>query len=332
MNRKDFLRGVGLAGFSSLIPFKGTFAGEAGDTALEGCTLIPTETEGPFPLDLTENQAFFRSDVREDRAGARFNLKIKINGVGNCGAMSGVRVNIWHCDKDGFYSGYDNSMNPGQAGLTYLRGYQITDSNGEVNFTTIFPGWYQGRICHIHFQVRTSSSYAVVSQMSFDPAAKNAVYANNSSIYTKGADPMTFSSDNIFSDGYSLQLCSLTQNSDGSYDGYFEAAVAGNGTGIGHIEKQNAKYYALGDLYPNPVGAQAQLPLTLLQPATVKCLLFDINGRNLGEVCSVALSAGTHELSLDLDKYQLPAGNYAYVVRVIHADGVFGESRVLTKK
>lgn len=332
MNRKDFLRGVGLAGFSSLIPFKGTFAAGADDNALAVCTLIPTETEGPFPLDLTENQTFFRSDVREDRAGVRFNLKIKINGVGDCGPMAGVRVNIWHCDKDGYYSGYDNSMNPGQAGKTYLRGYQITDSNGEVNFTTIFPGWYQGRICHIHFQVRTSSSYAVVSQMSFYPAAKNAIYANNSSIYTKGADPMSFTSDNIFSDGYSLQICSLTQNSDGSYDGYFEAAVAGNGTGIGHIEKQNARYYNLGNLYPNPVVSKATLPIALHQSATVKCLLFDINGRNLGEVFSGQLGAGGHELSLDLAKYNLAAGNYAYVVRVIHADGTFGESRVLTKQ
>lgn len=331
MKRSDFLKGIGLASVGSLIPFKNALADNGNNSTLSVCELIPSETEGPFPLDLTENQTFYRSDVREDRTGIRLNLKLKINGVGNCGAMQNVRVNIWHCDKDGLYSGYSNSQNQGQAGLTYLRGYQITDSNGEVNFTTIFPGWYSGRICHIHFQVRTSSSYAVVSQMAFDTAIKNGIYAANSSIYTKGADPMTFSSDNIFSDGYSLQLCTLTQNSDGSYDGYLEVAVAGNGVGIGHIEKQNAKNYSLENIFPNPVKDTATLPLTLVKDADVKVLLFDINGKEVGQLFSGRLSAGSQNIQLNLSSYNLQAGNYAYVLKVSNTDGVFGESKMLTK-
>src|SRR5690606_34097737 len=110
---------------------------------------------------------------------------------------------------DGLYSGYSQSNNPGQAGLTYLRGYQYTDANGEVDFLTIFPGWYIGRICHIHFQVHVSSSYSAISQLTFPIAAKNALYAAHAGIYTKGADPLTYSSDNIFSDGYQYQLATL---------------------------------------------------------------------------------------------------------------------------
>jgi protocatechuate 3,4-dioxygenase beta subunit len=43
----------------------------------------------------------------------------------------------------------------------YLRGYQITDSNGAVQFKTIFPGWYSGRTVsiewceHIHLPALT---------------------------------------------------------------------------------------------------------------------------------------------------------------------------------
>ncbi|HZA63876.1 MAG TPA: hypothetical protein VE573_13460 [Nitrososphaeraceae archaeon] len=30
-------------------------------------------------------------------------------------------------------------------GKLLLRGYQMTDDNGTVQFTTIYPGWYEGR-------------------------------------------------------------------------------------------------------------------------------------------------------------------------------------------
>ena len=180
------------------------------------CTLIPSETAGPFPLDLTANPFYFRQDVRENKTGVQLNLKLKIIGLSNCLPMQNARVNIWHCDKDGLYSGYGD-----QQGLTYLRGYQMTNANGEVEFVTIFPGWYTGRICHIHFQVFVSSSYAAISQLTFPIATKNAIYAANPSLYTKGADPLTFSNDNIFSDGYSYQLATLTPNIQmGGYDSY----------------------------------------------------------------------------------------------------------------
>jgi protocatechuate 3,4-dioxygenase beta subunit len=31
----------------------------------------------------------------------------------------------------------------------------MTDENGTVQFTTIYPGWYEGRAIHIHAKVRT---------------------------------------------------------------------------------------------------------------------------------------------------------------------------------
>jgi protocatechuate 3,4-dioxygenase beta subunit len=38
--------------------------------------------------------------------------------------------------------------------LTFLRGIQLTGPDGAVAFQTIFPGFYQGRVNHIHFKVR----------------------------------------------------------------------------------------------------------------------------------------------------------------------------------
>ena len=221
-----------------------------------GCVLIPTETAGPYPLDLSANTTFFRQDLRESKTGVQLNLKMKILGLENCGPMQNVRVNIWHCDKDGLYSGYNTGENAGQQGLTYLRGYQFTDANGEVEFITIFPGWYNGRICHIHFQVYVSSSYAAISQLTFDVNDKNALYAAYPSLYTKGSDPVSLASDNIFSDGYVYQMATLTPNTTtGGYDSYLEVTVKGSGTlGIGNEEKETAKQLQLDRISRTPTG------------------------------------------------------------------------------
>ena len=100
-NRRDFIKLAGLAGTASILA-----AGAADaqviipEKTTAGCTLIPSETAGPFPLDLTENTTFFRQDVRETQTGVPLNLKIRVVGVDNCQPMQNVRVNIWHCSKD----------------------------------------------------------------------------------------------------------------------------------------------------------------------------------------------------------------------------------------
>ena len=147
MNKRYFLKISGLAGVATVIPTH-IFASEKKEEEATVCTLIPTETAGPFPLDLTSNTFYFRQDIRETELGVPLKLKMKINGIGNCGVMQNVRVNIWHCNSLGKYSGYGTEV-----GKTYLRGYQITDANGELEFLTIFPGWYPGRVCHFHFQI-----------------------------------------------------------------------------------------------------------------------------------------------------------------------------------
>jgi protocatechuate 3,4-dioxygenase beta subunit len=37
--------------------------------------------------------------------------------------------------------------------LTFLRGIQLTTTDGAVSFRTVFPGFYMGRTNHIHFKV-----------------------------------------------------------------------------------------------------------------------------------------------------------------------------------
>ena len=333
MKRKDFLKGLSLLGLGAVAPVSAAEAAVRKIDPTASCTLIPTETAGPFPLDLTANSTFFRQDIRESKTGVQLNLKLKIIGNSDCNPMPNVRVNVWHCDKDGLYSGYDQTNNAGQAGLTYLRGYQMTDANGEVEFVTIFPGWYTGRICHIHFQVYVSSMYAAISQLTFDVNTKNAIYASNSSLYTKGADPMTFSSDNIFSDGYTYQLVTPTANTTtGGYDAYLEVTVQGGGvaTGLAALEPETGGQFVLKQNFPNPYSEETTIPFTLKNNSFVKLDLFDLSGKKIKEILNAELAAGEHAIPVDTVKLGIAAKNYIYQLEVKNTNGTYRQCKMMT--
>ena len=328
MKRKDFLRGFGLAGLTTMLP-KPTFidAKLTSGPLPPNCVLIPSETAGPFPLDLSENQAFFRQDVREDRAGVRHDIKMKIIGLENCLPMQNVRVNIWHCDKDGLYSGYQTEV-----GKTYLRGYQITDANGEVNFVTIFPGWYTGRICHIHFQAYVSSVYAAVSQFTYPIAEKNAIYEEHDEIYTKGPDPRNFNQDGIFADGYTYQLATLTPNSEtGGYDSYLEVTIQGSGiTGLAEAEPETGGQFKLYQSQPNPYSEEAIVPFEMYFPGDAYLELYDLSGKKLVELKQTGLHVARHRFLVSPLRLGLPVANYAYQLRVENNSGTFRQAKMMT--
>ena len=336
MERKHFLKSIGLAGAAAVIPFGRTFAQGTENKATGNCVLIPSETEGPFPLDLTANNTYFRNDVREGKPGVTLNLKMKIIGLANCLPMQNVRVNIWACDKDGIYSGYNNAQNPGSTTTTYLRGYQMTDAYGEVNFTTIFPGWYNGRICHIHFQVYVSAVYKAVSQLTFPIADKNALYAANSSLYTKGSDPMSLTQDDIFKDGYGYQMATLTQNTDGSYSSYssyLEVTINGTGagaTGLANYEGETGGQFKLGQNYPNPYRTQTTIPFSLKTASVVKIGLFDLMGRRVAEIDKGSMNAGEQKVSVNPAGMGIAAGNYIYQLEVSNSEGTFRQCKMMT--
>jgi protocatechuate 3,4-dioxygenase beta subunit len=329
MRRIDFLRGFGFVGVGSILAPKVIPATRSLTSAPvpPECILIPAETAGPFPLDLSENQTFFRQDVTEDRTGVRHDIRIKVIGLENCLPMPNVRVNIWHCDKDGNYSGYGN-----QTGLTYLRGYQLADANGEVNFTTIFPGWYNGRIAHIHFQVWVSSVYAAISQFTYPIAEKNAIYADNASLYTKGADPLNFNQDGIFADGYQYQLATLTPNVDtGGYDSYFEVAVQGTGiTGLWNAAPETGGHFVLKQNHPNPFLGDTTVPFTLNTPSDVALEIWDLSGKKRNQLNKYGLGEGNHQFEVNLNNLGLPDANYVYQLVVTNSKGTFRQSKVMT--
>lgn len=144
MKRSQFLKAAGSA-FALPWVWSGAAHAQGGATPRGNCVLVPSEIAGPFPLDLNENDFFFRQDITEDRLGVRLRQRARILGGQNCESMANVRINVWHCDRDGGYSGHGT-----EEGLTYCRGYQFTDDNGECEFVTIAPGWCPGRVTYMH--------------------------------------------------------------------------------------------------------------------------------------------------------------------------------------
>lgn len=181
------------------------------------CVVTPSETVGPFP-SLAD---FVRSDIRDGKPGLPVRLAVEVVNVNAaCAPVSNATVDIWQCDADGNYSQYGSERNQ-----TYLRGIQTTGADGLANFTTIYPGWYQGRATHIHVEVLVNGRSIKVTQIAFPESITAAVYATG--VYAaSGQNPTTNARDNVFSDGVSEELIALTGDTTNGYAGTFRVGVS----------------------------------------------------------------------------------------------------------
>lgn len=181
------------------------------------CAVTPTETIGPYPslADL------FRSDIREGKSGTLLTLTIKVvNTTAACAAVPAADVEIWHVDAAGNYSQYGT-----QAAQTYLRGIQTTNASGEVTFTTIYPGWYQGRATHIHVEVTMGGVSRKVTQIAFPETVNNAVHTTG--VYaSRGTNPMANAADGIFADSLASELVTPVGDAATGYTATFQVAIA----------------------------------------------------------------------------------------------------------
>lgn len=184
-----------------------TSVAQANATVLPTCVVSPEMTQGPYFVD----EKLDRSDIRANtsdgavKEGAPLALTLRVSQVnGNgCTPLAGAMVDLWHCDALGVYSdATDRSFNT--VGQNFLRGFQTTDANGVVNFTTLYPGWYPGRAVHIHFKVRganaSGQNYEFTSQFFFDDALSEQVYTQ-APYASKGSGFLRNAQDNIFRGG-----------------------------------------------------------------------------------------------------------------------------------
>ena len=123
-------------------------------------------------------------------------------------------VDIWHCDAEGAYSGFDPASTRDQQ--RYLRGAQVTDRDGIVEFVTVYPGWYPGRTVHVHAKVHLDAATVLTTQLYFDYAMTARVYEAEPYASRSGRD--------TFNDGDSIFDPSLAMALSEQPDGYLGIA------------------------------------------------------------------------------------------------------------
>jgi protocatechuate 3,4-dioxygenase beta subunit len=152
-------------------------ADAAPSTDADVCFLTPQSIEGPFYLD----PLLVRTQIAEGRAGVPLRVDLRVIDGAGCKPSERARVDIWHADAQGIYSGYEgqgDKQDLSTVGQKFLRGTQFTDGRGAVSFATIYPGWYEGRATHIHFKVLLDDRNVLTGQMYFPDAMNEFIYAN----------------------------------------------------------------------------------------------------------------------------------------------------------
>jgi protocatechuate 3,4-dioxygenase beta subunit len=223
MRRRDVMAGMGLAAAAPMLacarePQSTAPAfGQGRLIAGESCPLTPRQTEGPFYFD----PRLVRRDIREGRPGVPLRLRLQVVGAADCAPHERARVDVWHCDAAGAYSGYDSERSAGEA---WLRGTQLADSEGVVAFETLYPGWYSGRAVHVHVKARTADGREIASQIYFpdelsDRILAESPYAGRGGRRTRNGD------DGLFrSAGGTVPLAQVVRSAAG-YDGALVLAL-----------------------------------------------------------------------------------------------------------
>ena len=222
-------------------------AQQTGTATYQTCTLTPSlievestpqQTEGPYFVD----EKLDRSDIRADPSdgliqdGIPLHLVIHVYDVvnGSCMPLSGAQVDIWHANSQGLYS---DIQGINTLGKKYLRGYQITNNNGTVEFTTSYPGWYEGRATHIHIKVRTfdgdQKTFEWTSQFYFDDSITAQIYSqspysNHGQSSTRNSEDGIYngpSTDSMFQSNAGTHLMLNLSKDDQSYSGTFNVGI-----------------------------------------------------------------------------------------------------------
>ncbi len=167
---------------------------ENNDPKQKVCKYTPTESIGKHPIISAEN--LVRSDISEGKEGVKLDLNLTIFHKGK--ALKNANVDLWHCDAKGNYSQYGEFKNS-----NFLRGRQITNSDGKVSFVTIFPGWHKNRAGHIYVYIKSADGKFLKTQIAFPQEIQNKVYKSEN--YNGLADT-TNKNDKAFSDSLNCNL------------------------------------------------------------------------------------------------------------------------------
>ncbi len=212
---------------------EGSEGTDSQDTSADSCQTLPEETAGPYPGDGSNGPNILtlsdvvRSDIRTSvgemggtAAGVLLTLRLKVVRVSEgCAPLAGYAIYLWHANRDGLYSLYTLPTE------NYLRGVQVTDGAGEVTFVTIFPGCYDGRWPHIHFEVYealdatdSAGNALLTSQLALPASVCAEAYtvAGYEASVTH-LSQTTLDTHMVFADGHEAQVAAVTGDAEAGY-------------------------------------------------------------------------------------------------------------------
>lgn len=218
-----------------------------GIAATPGCTLAPEQEEGPYYIDDEK----LRRDITEGKPGVPLTLRVALVNAKTCAPLAHAALDIWHCDALGIYSGFiASSLNgpggpggPGRGGpgmppppggpegfrpggmpppggmrarnvdkTRFLRGVQVTDERGLVEFSTVYPGWYNGRAIHIHTKVHLGGHVSHTGQLFFPPEITEDVAKLEPYKKRLGVERTTEAEDHVYNEQHgSLTMLSVAR-------------------------------------------------------------------------------------------------------------------------
>lgn len=180
-------------------------------------------------------------DISEGLTGLPMQLCLRVVDA-DCNPVEGQRVEVWHCDTNGIYSGDTSSSSDASsfagdfctggeseaASSSWYRGQLVSDSNGRVNFKSCFPGWYRGRTLHIHFAVSDDSGTRVISQLCFPDELASEVYTTHPAYSSRGDQdtPLASGTDTVFPADFTPYLLTTERNTDGTLLAYHTIQVS----------------------------------------------------------------------------------------------------------
>ncbi|KAI9733900.1 MAG: hypothetical protein M1834_002555 [Cirrosporium novae-zelandiae] len=210
----------------------GVTAGSADDVFYSEnvtCILSPEGEIGPFWV----KGELVRSNLIDNEPGVSVIIDGQFIDVNTCEPISGLYWDVWNANSTGVYSGIVSDSNGNGDDLsnlnkTFLRGIQMTDSDGVAQFTTNFPGHYSGRTNHVHVVAHvnatllpnntvTGGSVAHIGQFFYDQDLITEVEATYP--YTTNTNDVTTNAeDRVFA----------TETEDSNSDPVFEYVLLGD--------------------------------------------------------------------------------------------------------
>ena len=213
LSRRDALVLLGAAGAGAFL-----YAPSTPFAQVPPCVVVPAHMEGPYFVEERLNRSDIRSDPSDKSVSSGIPLKLtlrvsQLSAAAACGPLANAVVDIWQCDAIGRYSDVsDTRAQFDTRGKKFLRGHQVTNADGVVEFTTIIPAGIRGGPCTCISRsgripaARTDFS----SQLYFDESVTDRVHAQ-APYSSKGRRNTTNATDTIYRKGGRELMLRLTE-------------------------------------------------------------------------------------------------------------------------